>query len=333
MKKLFLFVFALTLAACAKDDDNLLESSISNGEIRSMTSSFRVDGTSTAKSTAAKAGKTEIVINVELNDGENLSFEYELEDAGYEFCYFYERIDFGEAYMKLQYTQRYQAFPDVMELTLEGLRVESSGGTFSTDGNRFVYSGDLVVRSVYDEDADEYVTTDEVVGQSFNSNIELFNVSYLTDDLLDEYRRSIKDIITGSPYYIWSIDGEQQVDLANGNRTSVTFGYETTYGGTLVLQSNYGCLETEENPCPAASETQEVNWEVNENILVEFEDEEYKILIGNMAGDPCREETGPDGVLGNYINNTKLILIDEEGGETILYMEGFGPVFPDAPDV
>lgn len=333
MKNLLLILSLLFVLSCSKEDDNSLESSISNGEIRNMTTSFRIDGSSTAKS-SNKAENTEIIINVELNDGDNLNFEYELEDAAYEFCDFYEGISFGEAYMRLQYSQRYQEFPDVMELTIEGLRVESSGGTFSRDGDRFIYSGNLVVRAVYDDDLDEYVTSDEIVGNSFNSNIELFNISYLTDDLLDEYRRSVKDIITGSPYYIWSIDGDQQIDLAFGTRTSVTFGYETLYGGSLVLESNYGCSNgTEENPCPSSSQIQEVDWEVNEDILVEFEGEEYRILIGNMNGDPCREEIMPDGQRGNFINNTKLILIDQEGGETILYMEGFGPVFPDAPDL
>ena len=326
MKKYLILSAVLVFFSCSKDDESALEASIQNGEIRSMNTSFKVDGVSTAKG-INQVSTTEIVINVELNDGEILNYEYELEHAAYEFCYFNEGISFGEAFMLLQYSQRYQEFPDVMELTLEGMRLETNGGTFSRDEDRFVYTGNLTVRSVYDDDAEAYVTTDEVVGSSFGSNIELFNISYLTQDLLDEYRRSVKDIITGSPYYIWSIAGEQQVNLENHTRTIVNFGYETTYGGTLVLESNAGCVNgTEANPCPQSSQRQEVDWQVNEDVLVEFEGETYKILIGNLDGDPCTEQTGPDGQLGNFINNSMLILIDESGEQTVLYMEGFGPL-------
>lgn len=339
-KKILLLTFALIIS-CSKNDVSDLQGYIDDGEIVNMTSSLVIDGSATSK----KAGNTRLQIIIDLENGEQINYEYELEAAGYEFCYFHEWMSFGEAYMGLWYNSRYKNNPDRMQLNVDGVTLESVGGNFVKDSGEFTYEGPLEVVSVYNPEEEEIDDDPELpaVGERFNSNIQLFDTSHLTESLLDEYRRSIKDIITGSPYYIWSIDGENQVDQTTSNRTIVEFGYEELYGGTLVVTENYGCnpyydenaLYTEEELEQVCAEEQvqnQVYWEVNRDVLVEFEGETYSIFIGNPDGSACTEfedvdpNTG-EPILGNFINNSTLFMIDSSGRETILFMEGFGPIY------
>ena len=335
MKKIILLLTAILVISCSKNDVSDLQGYIDGGEIVNMTSSLVIDGGATSK----KANNTRLQIIIDLENGEQINYEYDLEAAGYEFCYFHEWMSFGEAYMGLWYDSRYKNNPDRMQLNVDGVTLESVGGNFVKDSGEFTYEGPLEVVSVYNPEEEEIDDDPELpaVGERFNSNIQLFDTSHLTESLLDEYRRSIKDIITGSPYYIWSIDGENQVDPETSKRTLVEFGYEGTYGGTLVVTDNFGCSPegdfTEEELsqlCPEIIQNQ-VAWEVNRDVLVEFEGETYSIFIGNPDGSACTEYEDVDPntgepILGNFINNSTLFMIDNNGRETILFMEGFGPL-------
>ena len=335
MKKIMLLLTATLVISCSKNDVSDLQGYIDGGEIVNMTSSLVIDGGATSK----KANNTRLQIIIDLENGEQINYEYDLEAAGYEFCYFHEWMSFGEAYMGLWYDSRYKNNPDRMQLNVDGVTLESVGGNFVKDSGEFTYEGPLEVVSVYNPEEEEIDDDPELpaVGERFNSNIQLFDTSHLTESLLDEYRRSIKDIITGSPYYIWSIDGENQVDPETSKRTLVEFGYEGTYGGTLVVTDNFGCSPegdfTEEELsqlCPEIIQNQ-VAWEVNRDVLVEFEGETYSIFIGNPDGSACTEYEDVDPntgepILGNFINNSTLFMIDNNGRETILFMEGFGPL-------
>ncbi|MDA8849210.1 hypothetical protein N9I27_01370 [Flavobacteriaceae bacterium] len=39
-------------------------------------------------------------------------------------------------------------------------------------------------------------------GETIQASIQVFNAAYLTDDISDQLRRSIKDRSTGQPYYL-----------------------------------------------------------------------------------------------------------------------------------
>lgn len=154
------------------------------------------------------------------------------------------------------------------------------------------------------------VTTENLAptGETIQASIQVFNAAYLTDDISDQLRRSIKDRFTGQPYYLDRDESEQA--WSTNNFESYNFGYEGLYGGTLVVE-NWTREESDGVISDWDIETIEIQWQIDEDFMIEVDGETYEI---HLDGDPTNCSTN------------MIVRIEVNNGEQSILNLGFPPI-------
>lgn len=329
IKLFFLLILSILFVECSKDPIDSFVNNINNGKIESVRTDLnRTNGLSSKalKNNGKLIDTTSINLIFTTDTGEEIELFGILEFVDYQYDNYREVINFTEGIsLVLFYSERYQDNPDRMLIKVDEINLLAEQGTYSSDGDTARFSGQLI-RLEDDEElfltyywdcvgfGDGAVIPDTTTenlpptGETIQGSVDVFNATYLTDDISDQLRRSIKDRFTGMPYYL---DRDELGQVWTSNDFELyNFGYEGLYGGTLVVE-NWTRQELDGILTDWEIETIQTQWQINEDFMIEVEGEVYQI---HLDGDPATCRT-----------NEIVRIVGNNGELTILNM-GYPPI-------